>query len=86
MNTRKTIAAAAAFTYIDFLFKYVASFLYFWDNIDRFCVFESSSDKTVPLCKTSSMFWTWKTNELIYWIHIKSITIIFTYHNSLHIL
>lgn len=58
MNTKKTIPAAAAFTYIDFRFKYVASFLYFCDSIDRFCVLESSSDKTVPRCKTSSMFWT----------------------------
>uniref|UniRef100_A0A336MRP2 CSON003649 protein n=1 Tax=Culicoides sonorensis TaxID=179676 RepID=A0A336MRP2_CULSO len=58
MNTRNTINPAAALTYIDFLFKYVASFLYFADNIDKFCVFVSSSDKTAPLAKTSSIFWT----------------------------
>lgn len=29
MNTNTTTAPAAAFMYIDFMFKYVASFLYF---------------------------------------------------------
>lgn len=42
-KTRKTTPATAPLTYIDFLFRYVASFLYFCDNMDRFCVFESSS-------------------------------------------
>jgi hypothetical protein len=34
----------AAFMYIDFVLRNVASFLYFWDNIDRFCAFVSSSE------------------------------------------
>ena len=35
----------AAFMYIDFVFRNVASFLYFCDNIDKFCAFVSSSEK-----------------------------------------
>jgi len=33
----------ATFMYNDLVLRNVASFLYFWDNIDRFCAFVSSS-------------------------------------------
>lgn len=46
---------AAALTYIDFVFKYVASFLYFCDNIDRFCVFVSNSKKQIIIKITTNI-------------------------------
>lgn len=49
INTRITTLATAPLTYIDFLFRYVASFLYFCDNMDRFCVFVSSSVKIMEI-------------------------------------
>lgn len=55
MTTKRTTPPTAAFTYIDFVFKYVASFLYFSVNIERFCVFVFNSinkkiyDKTTKL-------------------------------------
>lgn len=39
------MAAAVSFTYIDLRLRLVASFLYFFDNIDKFCAFVSSSEK-----------------------------------------
>lgn len=42
-NTITITNPAAAFTYIDFIFKYVASFLYFCDNMERFWAFVSNS-------------------------------------------
>lgn len=44
ITTKQTIPPTAAFTYIDFVFKYVASFLYFSVNIDKFWVFVFSSE------------------------------------------
>lgn len=35
-NTTTTMHPAAAFTYIDLVLRYVASFLYFWERIERF--------------------------------------------------
>lgn len=40
-----TIHPAATFTYVDFMLRYAASFLYFCDNIERFCAFVSNSEK-----------------------------------------
>lgn len=39
------IAATVSLTYIDFKLRLEASFLYFFDKIDKFCAFESSSEK-----------------------------------------
>lgn len=43
INTRNMVPTAAAFMYIDLRFSNLASFLYFCDIIERFCVFVSSS-------------------------------------------
>lgn len=47
IKTRTTIQPAAAFTYKDFVFKYVASFLYFCVSMERFCVFVSNSKQSI---------------------------------------
>jgi len=44
-KTKNATRPATAFTYIDLLFRCLASFLYFCDNIDKFWVFESNSAK-----------------------------------------
>lgn len=46
-TTSTRIPAMDAFTYIDIEFKYVASFLYFWESIDKFWVFVSNSEKNL---------------------------------------
>lgn len=38
---------AAAFTYMDLVLRYVASFLYFCVSMERFCVFVSSSENNL---------------------------------------
>lgn len=86
MNTMNMIPAAAAFTYMLLRFKYVASFLYFWERICKCCVFESSSDSTVPLCNTSSMFCTYINKYTQNKTNRAQKNSDQTYHNTLNIL